>query len=81
MKTYHLLVPTILQALKEKDAGNEAYKKKDFQKALEHYDKAIEIDPANMTFYSNKAGKLLRPCNVLGWKPVTCEPSLLCEII
>ncbi|XP_069973014.1 stress-induced-phosphoprotein 1 [Penaeus vannamei] len=47
--------PEQLQALKEKDAGNEAYKKKDFQKALEHYDKAVEIDPVNMTFYSNKA--------------------------
>jgi len=36
--------------------GNEAYKKKDFAKAHEHYDKAIELDPNNIVFYNNKAG-------------------------
>ncbi|XP_076351807.1 stress-induced phosphoprotein 1 [Tachypleus tridentatus] len=43
------------QALKAKEAGNEAYKKKDFEKALEHYDKAIELNPSDMTFLLNKA--------------------------
>ncbi|CAK5025063.1 unnamed protein product [Meloidogyne enterolobii] len=43
------------KALKEKDLGNEAYKKKDFAKAHEHYDKAIELDPNNIVFYNNKA--------------------------
>ncbi|XP_071536017.1 stress-induced-phosphoprotein 1 [Panulirus ornatus] len=47
--------PEQLQALKEKDAGNAAYKKKDFQTALQQYDKAIELDPTDMTFVSNKA--------------------------
>ena len=43
------------QALKEKDLGNEAYKKKDFVTAHKHYDKAIELEPTNVTFYNNKA--------------------------
>jgi stress-induced-phosphoprotein 1 len=43
--------------LKEKDLGNEAYKKKDFVMAHKHYDKAIELEPTNVTFYNNKAGK------------------------
>ena len=43
------------QALSEKNLGNEAYKARDFAKALEHYEKAIELDPTNATFHSNRA--------------------------
>jgi stress-induced-phosphoprotein 1 len=39
----------------EKEQGNVAYKKKDFETAVSHYDKAIELDPENMTYYLNKA--------------------------
>nr|4GCN_A Chain A, Protein STI-1 [Caenorhabditis elegans]4GCN_B Chain B, Protein STI-1 [Caenorhabditis elegans] len=42
-------------AIAEKDLGNAAYKQKDFEKAHVHYDKAIELDPSNITFYNNKA--------------------------
>uniref|UniRef100_A0A914DXS5 Stress-induced-phosphoprotein 1 n=1 Tax=Acrobeloides nanus TaxID=290746 RepID=A0A914DXS5_9BILA len=42
-------------ALQEKNLGNEAYKRKDFPTAHRHYDKAIELDPNNITYYSNKA--------------------------
>lgn len=42
-------------AKEEKDKGNEAYKKKDFVTAIEHYQKAIEYDPIDMTFYNNLA--------------------------
>ncbi|KAL7042523.1 hypothetical protein ACKWTF_001175 [Chironomus riparius] len=39
----------------EKEEGNAAYKKKDFDTALIHYNKAIEHDPTDITFYSNIA--------------------------
>lgn len=42
-------------AKKEKEAGNAAYKKKDFETALTHYNKAIEHDPTDIAFYSNIA--------------------------
>ncbi|CAJ0954563.1 unnamed protein product, partial [Mesorhabditis belari] len=42
-------------ALAEKDLGNEAYKKKEFDVAHEHYDKAIKLNPSNIVFYNNKA--------------------------
>lgn len=42
-------------AKEEKEKGNEFYKKKDFEEALQHYNKAIEHDPTDMTFYNNVA--------------------------
>ena len=42
-------------ALSEKQLGNECYKKKDFAAAITHYSKAIELDPAEITFVSNLA--------------------------
>ena len=47
-----------LQALEEKEKGNAAYKKKDLTTALEHYNKAVELDPVNIVFRNNRAGKL-----------------------
>jgi len=43
------------EALKEKELGNEAYKKRDFPAAHQHYGRAIELDPSNVTFLTNKA--------------------------
>lgn len=48
--------PEQREAAKEKDLGNEAYKKKDFETALEHYDRASQLDPTNITYMTNKAG-------------------------
>lgn len=42
-------------ARSEKEEGNAAYKKKDFNVALEHYSKAIEHDPTDISFYTNIA--------------------------
>nr|QXF30843.1 Hsp70/90 organizing protein-1 [Mythimna separata] len=42
-------------ALQEKDQGNECYKKKDLENALKHYQKAMEHDPTDITFYTNMA--------------------------
>lgn len=43
------------EAIKEKEKGNEFYKKKEFESAIAHYDKAIELDPINITYLTNKA--------------------------
>lgn len=42
-------------AKKEKLLGNELYKKKIFEEAIQHYQKAIEHDPTDITFYNNIA--------------------------
>ncbi|GJQ15201.1 hypothetical protein GpartN1_g6992.t1 [Galdieria partita] len=47
------------QALEEKDLGNEYYKKKQFQEAIEHYNKAIELDPWNISLLTNRAAAYL----------------------
>ena len=42
-------------ALKEKELGNAAYKKKDFSTALKHYEEAIKLNPKDVTFLTNKS--------------------------
>jgi len=49
------LSPQQKQAKQEKEKGNEAYKKKDFENALLHYSKAVEHDPTEITYYNNIA--------------------------
>ena len=55
------------QSLEEKEKGNAAYKKHEFETALQHYDKALEMDPTNITFLTNKAGR----CYIV---PITNAP-------
>ncbi|XP_067942750.1 stress-induced-phosphoprotein 1-like [Watersipora subatra] len=43
------------QAKAEKEKGNAAYKAKRFDEAISHYDKAIELEPDNIVYYTNKA--------------------------
>lgn len=42
-------------AKKAKEAGNAAYKKKDFENALLHYNQALQFDPTDITFHNNIA--------------------------
>lgn len=49
------LSPEKKQALEEKNSGNAAYKQKNFDKALEHYNKAVELDPTEITYHLNIA--------------------------
>ena len=59
------------QALKAKELGNVAYKNKDFETALQHYEEAVTHDPSNMTYISNQAGTpLMKQCH-----PVTTSVS------
>lgn len=43
------------QAEAFKAQGNDFYKKRQFEQALEFYQKAIDADPSDVTYYSNKA--------------------------
>ncbi|VFQ70759.1 unnamed protein product [Cuscuta campestris] len=47
------------QALKEKESGNAAYKKKGFETAIQHYSKAIELDTDDISFITNRAAVYL----------------------
>ncbi|KAL8552668.1 hypothetical protein ACS0TY_001380 [Phlomoides rotata] len=46
-------------AQKEKEAGNAAYKKKDFETAIQHYSKAVEQDDEDISFLTNRAAVYL----------------------
>ena len=43
------------QAETFKAEGNEYYKKREFEKALELYQSAVDLVPDELTYYSNKA--------------------------
>mmetsp|Transcript_40369 Transcript_40369/g.89645 ORF Transcript_40369/g.89645 Transcript_40369/m.89645 type:complete len:579 (+) Transcript_40369:115-1851(+) len=43
------------EAQKAKEAGNEAYKKKQFDAAISHYNKALELDDTDISFLTNRA--------------------------
>lgn len=43
------------EALKEKESGNAEYKKKNFEVAVEHYSKAVELDGEDISFVTNRA--------------------------
>ena len=40
----------------EKAIGNQEYKKRNFEEALEHYDKAYDLDKSNVAVLTNKSG-------------------------
>lgn len=48
-----------VEAQKEKEAGNAAYKKKDFDTAIHHYSKALELDDEDISFLTNRAAVYL----------------------
>ncbi|KAH9607156.1 hypothetical protein KSS87_005081 [Heliosperma pusillum] len=47
------------EAKKEKELGNAAYKKKDFETAIGHYSKAIELDDEDISYLTNRAAVYL----------------------
>ena len=42
------------EAQKEKEAGNAAYKARQFEDAVAHYNKAIELDGTDISFLTNR---------------------------
>ncbi|CAK9194777.1 unnamed protein product [Sphagnum troendelagicum] len=47
------------EALQEKEYGNAAYKKKDFESAVQHYSRAIELDDEDISYITNRAAVYL----------------------
>ncbi|KAI9596127.1 stress-induced-phosphoprotein 1-like protein [Syncephalis fuscata] len=51
------------EAIKEKDLGNQFYKKREFEQALKHYANAWELDSTNITILNNRAAVLFEMGN------------------
>lgn len=47
------------EAIKQKEAGNEAYKHKNFSAAIECYNKAMELDGSDISFLTNRCGLII----------------------
>lgn len=47
------------KAEEEKNKGNEAYKKKDFETAINFYTSAIQLNPNNIIYLNNRAASYL----------------------
>lgn len=47
------------EAQKEKELGNAAYKKKDFETAIQHYTKAMDLDDEDISYLTNRAAVYL----------------------
>jgi len=47
------------EAQKEKELGNAPYKKKDFDIAIQHYTKAMDLDDEDISFLTNRAAVYL----------------------
>ncbi|MCL7045465.1 hypothetical protein MKW94_012086 [Papaver nudicaule] len=47
------------ESLKEKELGTAAYKKKDFETAIEHYTRALELNDEDISFITNRAAVYL----------------------
>ena len=42
------------EAQREKEAGNAAYKQRQFEEALRHYDRALELNDKDISYLTNK---------------------------
>jgi stress-induced-phosphoprotein 1 len=49
-----------LQSIILKDQGNDSFKRGDNKEAIDFYSKAIEIDPDNHVFYSNRSAAYMK---------------------
>jgi Tetratricopeptide repeat. len=45
--------------LREKELGNQVYRKRNFEEALKHYNRAVELDGGDITYLINIAGKCI----------------------
>eukprot|EP00698_Gefionella_okellyi_P011845 TRINITY_DN3150_c0_g1_i1.p1 TRINITY_DN3150_c0_g1~~TRINITY_DN3150_c0_g1_i1.p1 ORF type:complete len:732 (-),score=127.15 TRINITY_DN3150_c0_g1_i1:942-3137(-) len=52
--------PNADEATQEKNAGNDAYQRGELDKALDHFTRAIQLNPEDYTFYSNRCMTFMR---------------------
>lgn len=52
------VIDKINLATEEKEKGNIAFRKNNFDEALLHYNKAIKLVPSEIVFYINRAGTI-----------------------
>lgn len=57
------------EAVKEKEAGNAEYKKKNFEAAVQHYTKALELDGEDISYITNRAAVYMEMGKVRVMKP------------
>jgi len=62
-----------VEALKEKEAGNAEYKKKNFEAAVQHYSKALELDGEDISYITNRAAVYMEMGKVRVVKPAKFE--------
>ena len=46
------------EAKTEKEAGNAAYKKRQFDEAIQHYNRALELDDSDISYLTNRCSTL-----------------------
>jgi tetratricopeptide (TPR) repeat protein len=66
----------------EKEKGNKAFKEKNYELAIQHYDEAIKIDPKNPVYHSNKATCYYQMENysdslICVYKTIEMDPSFI----
>lgn len=65
----------------EKNLGNDLYKQRKFTEALSHYDKAIELNPSQMAYYTNRAACLFELASPLADAESARRDSLLDDCV
>ncbi len=70
-------MPDAIGCIQLKNKGNKCLKHKDFDEAIEWYDKAIEIDPKNHVVYSNRSAAYLSKGDGLG---ALCDADMCVDL-
>lgn len=65
-------------AIREKEKGNECYRLKQYETAMDHYSKSIAFDGENAVVYANRAVACIRngKKNLLAWALDDCNKAL-----
>ena len=65
------------RSLELKNMGNQHFAKEEWSQAIERYSQAIDADPSNETFYSNRSASYLK----LGKKEDALSDAMICTVL